>query len=79
MEPTNNHAEREVRGFVLWRKRCFGTQSDRGNVFAERLMTVTHTARKQERNVLAFLTACCVAHADHEAPPSLFMAETPAG
>jgi len=44
---------------VLWRKRCFGTQSERGNLFAERLMTVAHTARKQRKDVLAFLTACC--------------------
>jgi transposase len=33
VEPTNNHAERELRAFVLWRKRCFGTQSERGNLF----------------------------------------------
>jgi transposase len=46
VEPTNNHAERELRAFVLWRKRSFGTQSERGNHFAERLMTVAHTARK---------------------------------
>lgn len=56
VEPTNNHAERELRAFVLWRKRCFGTQSDRGNLFAERMMTIAHTARKQGRNVLGFLT-----------------------
>ena len=49
VEPTNNHAEREIRAFVLWRKRSYGTQSDRGNVFAERLMTVAHTARKQNK------------------------------
>lgn len=71
VEPTNNHAEREIRAFVLWRKRSFGTQSDRGNIFAENLMTVAHTARKQQRNVLAFLTACCTA-ARTDAPPSLF-------
>lgn len=59
VEPTNNHAERELRAFVLWRKRSFGTQSERGNLFAERLMTIAHTARKQNKNVLAFLTACC--------------------
>ena len=34
VEPTNNHAERELRAFVLWRKRSFGTQSERGNLFA---------------------------------------------
>jgi transposase len=72
VEPTNNHAERELRAFVLWRKRSFGTQSSRGNLFAERLMTVAHTARKQNRNVLEFLTACCVAAHNGTVPPSLF-------
>ena len=72
VEPTNNHAEREVRDFVLWRKRCFGTQSDRGNLFAERLMTIAHTARKQNRNVLAVLTGCCRAHREKSDAPSLF-------
>lgn len=57
--PTNNHAEREIRDFVLWRKRSYATQSERGNRFAERIMTVTHTARKQGKNVFEFLTACC--------------------
>jgi transposase len=72
VEPTNNHAERELRAFVLWRKRCFGTQSERGNRFAERLMTVAHTARKQRKDVLAFLTACCQARLDGIRAPSLF-------
>jgi transposase len=74
VEPTNNHAERELRAFVLWRKRSFGTQSDRGNLFAERLMTIAHTARKQGRDVLAFLTGCCEAHAMGTRAPSLFTA-----
>ncbi|MCA9620145.1 MAG: IS66 family transposase, partial [Myxococcales bacterium] len=72
VEPTNNHAERELRAFVLWRKRSFGTQSDRGNRFAERAMTIAHTARKQQSNVLAFLTACCEACESSAPPPSLF-------
>jgi len=75
IEPTNNHAERELRAFVLWRKRSFGTQSDRGNLFAERVMTVAHTARKQNKNVLAFLTACCEARQENTCAPSLFVAE----
>lgn len=74
VEPTNNHAERELRAFVLWRKRCFGAQSDRGNLFAERLMTVAHTARKQGKDILPFLTACCEAHAGGGQSPSLFTA-----
>ncbi|HEY2768911.1 MAG TPA: IS66 family transposase [Solirubrobacteraceae bacterium] len=75
VEPTNNHAEREIRAFVLWRKRSFGAQSDRGNVFAERVMTVAHTARKQDKNLLAFLTACCRARCGGSKLPSLFAAD----
>ena len=75
VEPTNNHAERELRAFVLWRKRCFGAQSDRGNEFAERVMTVAHTARKQNKNVLAFLTSCCEARLAKTPVPSLFGAQ----
>jgi transposase len=72
VEPTNNHAEQEIRAFVLWRKRSFGSQSARGNVFAENSMTVAYTARKQKKKVLAFLTACCEAERDQTRPPSLF-------
>jgi transposase len=74
VDPTNNEAEREIRGFVLWRRRSFGTQSARGNRFAENLMTVAHTARKQKRNLLAFLTECCQAVRSKGRPPSLFAA-----
>ena len=73
VEPTNNHAERELRAFVLWRKRSFGSQSERGNRYAERLMTVAHTARKQKRNVLTFLTACCETAAQGKKAPSLLV------
>jgi len=73
VEPTNNHAERELRGFVLWRKASFGTQSDRGNRFAERLMTIAHTARKQHgQGVLDFLVACCSPRKTGQPAPSLF-------
>jgi transposase len=72
VEPTNNHAERELRAFVLWRKRSFGSQSERGNRFAERLMTVVHTARKQKCDVLGLLTACCEAARNGTPSPSLF-------
>ena len=73
VEPTNNHAERELRGFVLWRRRSFGTQSEHGDRFAERIMTLAHTARKQGRDILAFLHACC-ARNEGDAAPSLFTA-----
>lgn len=71
VEPTNNHAERELRAFVIWRKRSFGSQSDRGCRFAARIMTVTHTLRKQKRHVLSFLTQACQAALRGQAPPVL--------
>lgn len=71
VEPTNNHAERELRAFVLWRKSSFGSQSDRGCRFAARIMTVTHTLRKQRRHVLSYLTAACQAALRGRPAPSL--------
>ena len=71
VEPTNNHAERELREFVLWRRRSFGTQSERGERFAERVMTVVHTARKHGKNVLEFLIRCFTAHDRGTTPPPL--------
>jgi transposase len=56
---TNNHAERELRSFVLWRKQTAGTRSERGDRYAERVMTVVHTLRKQGRHVLSFLELAC--------------------
>lgn len=71
VEPTNNHAERELRAFVLWRKRSFGSQSERGERFAERLMTVAHTARKQSKAVLDFIVKSVAAHLDGTTSPRL--------
>ena len=38
-------------------------------------MTVAHTARKQDRNVLELLTACCQAQSDKIDASSLFEAK----
>jgi transposase len=74
VEPTNNHAELMLRPLVLWRRRSFGCQSERGLRFVERVMTVTFTARKQGKNVLDFLEACVTAKRDGTTPPTLLAA-----
>jgi len=74
VEPTNNHAERELRRLVLWRKRCFGTQSERGDRYVERIMTVAHTMRKQGGQVLDFLCQSLVAMQQERSAPSLLAA-----
>jgi transposase len=40
VEPTNNHMERLVRRAVLWRRRSFGSNSESGCRFVERILTV---------------------------------------
>ena len=61
IEPTNNPGERQIRPGVLWRNTSFGTQSDAGSRFVERIMTVVATLRQQQRNVLDYLTEACEA------------------
>jgi transposase len=72
--PTNNDAERALRPFVIWRKVSFGSQSERGCLFAQRIMTVAQTLRQQKRSVFAFLVGACQAALDRSAPPSLLPA-----
>lgn len=71
VEATNNHAERELRTCVLWRRRSFGSQSDDGEKYAARIMTVVQTARKRGINILEYLTRCCSAWANNVAAPSM--------
>lgn len=71
VEPTNNHAERVIRPAVLWRKGSFGTNSDRGSRFVERILTVVTSLRLQKRNVLDFVTASCRASLLGQQAPSL--------
>lgn len=71
VEPTNNHAERALRPFVLWRKTSYGSQSERGCLFAQRIMTVAHSLRLQKRSVFQFLVEACQAHSTRRSGPSL--------
>jgi transposase len=71
VEPTNNTAERSIRPGVLWRKGSFGTQSAAGSRFVESMMTVVATLKRQQRNILEYLTAACEAALRGEAAPSL--------
>jgi len=62
VEPTNNHAERVLRGAVLWRKGSFGSGSEVGCRFVERILTVAQTLRLQGRPVLTYLYEALCAH-----------------
>ncbi|HAU1190274.1 TPA: transposase, partial [Legionella pneumophila] len=53
--PTNNHAERQLRPLVISKKLTFGTQSERGSRFIERIFSVIATCKQQKNNVLSFI------------------------
>jgi transposase len=74
VDPTNNAAERALRPAVLWRKGAYGTQSDAGDRFVERLLTVVATCKQHGRSVLDYLTAVCTATQRGLSPPGLLPA-----
>lgn len=74
VEPTNNHAERVLRGAVLWRKGSFGSTSEGGCRFVERILTVAQTLRLQGRPVLAYLYEALCAHRKGVLAPKLLPA-----
>ena len=71
VEPTNNTAERTLRFAVQWRKLCFGNQSDAGERFTERILTVTRTCRLRGKNPFHFLTELMQAAFNGMPRPSL--------
>jgi transposase len=75
VEPTNNVAERALRPAVLWRKGSFGSDSEAGSRFAERLLTVAATCRQQGRRLLDILVAAGEALLQGTPAPSLLVAQ----
>lgn len=60
VEPTNNAAERALRKAVLWRKSSFGSQSEGGLRYAERILSISATCQQQGIHPLDFV-ACSIA------------------
>jgi len=74
VDPTNNHAERQLRHAVLWRKKSFGTQSNRGRQYVERILTCVMTCKQQQRNLTTFISECITAYWLNTPYPSLVKA-----
>ena len=71
VEPTNNHAERSLRGAVIYRKLSLGSQSEEGEQRTARLLSASITCRLQRRSLFAYLAALLEAHADGNPAPAL--------
>jgi transposase len=71
VEPTNNHAERGLRGAVIYRKLSLGSQSDQGERTIERLLSASITCRLQKRPLFAYLTDVLTASIRGDPMPAL--------
>jgi len=71
VQPTNNHAERALRGAVIYRKLSLGTQSASGERRIERLLSAHTTCRLQRRSLHAYLIDTIGAHSRGDPVPLL--------
>jgi transposase len=71
VEPTNNAAERALRGPVIHRKLSHGNQSDQGERFTERALSASVTCRLQARSLYTYLVALLTAHTRGDPLPAL--------
>lgn len=55
-EATNNRCERAIRHAVLWRKASLGTQSEAGDRFVERILSIRETCRLNDQPLHDYLT-----------------------
>ena len=69
--PTNNAAERALRGPVIHRKLSHGNQSDDGEQFTERSLSASVTCRLQHHSLLAYLRDLHATHQTGGALPAL--------
>src|SRR4051794_14361401 len=71
VQPTNNHAERALRGAVIYRKLSLGSQSEHGEQRIARLLSAHTTCRLQHRSLHAYLIDALSAHARGDPAPLL--------
>ena len=73
--PTNNHAERLLRFAVLWRKASFGTVSENGGRFAERILSLRQTCRLRGKRIFPVLVDAMTAFFAGTSPETAWIHE----
>ena len=71
VEPTNNHAERGLRGAVIYRKLSLGSPSERGERTIERPLSASVACRLQRRSLFAYLSEVLAARIRGDPVPLL--------
>ena len=77
VHPTNNAAERALRGPVIYRKLSHGTQSPDGERFIERALSVSVTCRLQARSMFTYMRDLLSAHSRGHPIPTLALDRPP--
>ena len=73
IEPTNNAAERALRPSVLWKKRSFGVESERGARYVEAMLSIGATCQCNGLNVVDYLRQLMTAHRSRSTIPNIFL------
>jgi transposase len=71
VDPTNNEAERQLRHAVILRRISGGSQSERGNRWTERILSIVETCRKQGIPVYQYLIDAITAFTHGRPIPTL--------
>lgn len=72
VEPTNNLAEQRIRPYVIYRKLSFGTQSERGSRFLERIISVIATCKQHLINPFKFMKEVITNYNQGIGPPLIY-------
>lgn len=75
VEPTNNLAEQAIRFVVIDRYITYGTRSEKGRRWSERIWTVMATCARHKRSAFQYLQSVVHAHFNNQPIPSLLPAE----
>jgi hypothetical protein len=72
VEPTNNAAERALRPAVIWKKRTYGVESERGARYVESMLSLWATCRRNNINAVSYLRGLICALRSNTAYPPFF-------
>jgi transposase len=78
VDPTNNYAERMLRFGVLWRKRSYGSNSDKGCRWVERILSVRHTCRLHKKSTFDIITDAMDCYFKQQEPDVSWLKSMPA-
>jgi hypothetical protein len=72
IEPTNNAAEQSIRPAVLWKKRSFGVESERGAKYVELMLSIWATSQRNGVNPISFIEKLVHNYRTNAPVPSIF-------